>query len=277
MTTVTQRTTDPRVLALGCLSGRAALVSGAGSGIGRAIAIRLAELGANVVGLGRRAERLAETERLIVAGGPAGARTGSFTWRALDVRDRPAAARAVGEITAENGGRLDLLVNNAGGQYVAPATEISDRGMASVLDLNLTAVSAMIAVARPALARARGTVVTISLSSPERGIPGIAHSAAARAAVVALTRRLAAEWGGDPGISLYCLAPGTVLTDGVREELTPEGLARSLAHTPLHVDTLAEEVAEWVAALGAGVGRIASGTAFALDGGAGIHGVGALG
>jgi citronellol/citronellal dehydrogenase len=169
-------------------------------------------------------------------------------------------------------GRLELLVNNAGGQFIAPATEISDRGMAAVLDLNLTAVANLTRAARSSLAESGGTVVTISLSSPERGITGLAHSAAARAAFLALTRRLAREWRED-GIRLYGVAPGTVFTDGVRGEMSPEALQESLRNTPLHADTAIEDIAEWVAALAAGVGPLPSGTVLQLDGGAGIHGV----
>jgi citronellol/citronellal dehydrogenase len=257
---------DVRALAPRCLLGRRALVSGAGTGIGRAIAIRLAELGASVVGVGRRPDPMAETAALVAAGrGP-----GEFAWRSLDVRDREAAAATLAEVAAEDG--LDLLVNNAGGQFIAPATEISDRGMASVLDLNLTAVANLTRAARPFLAAGGGTVVTISLSAPERGITGLAHSASARAAILALTAGLAREWH-DEGIRLYGLAPGTVLTDGVRGEMPPEALAATLRSTPLRADTAVAEIAEWVAALAAGVGPLPSGTVLQLDGGAGIHGV----
>ncbi|MFT3866493.1 MAG: SDR family oxidoreductase [Solirubrobacterales bacterium] len=257
---------DARGLAPDCLTGRRALVSGAGSGIGRAIAIRLTELGASVVGVGRRVEPLVETGRLATTGSA----SGRFTWRSVDLRDREAATAAVTALAAAGG--IDLLVNNAGGQFIAPATEISARGMAAVLDLNLTAVAGLTRAARPGLRRTGGTVVTISLSSPERGITGLAHSASARAAFLALTRGLAREWRED-GIRLYGLAPGTVFTDGVRGEMSAEALAETLRNTPLRADTGVEEIAEWVAALGAGVGPLPSGTIVQLDGGAGIHGV----
>jgi citronellol/citronellal dehydrogenase len=253
----------------GSLNGKRALVTGAGTGIGRGIAIRLAELEADVVGVGRRVEPLIETGCLVAAA-KAGTAAGDFSWRALDLRDKDAATAAVAEV-ADAGG-LDLLVNNAGGQFIAPATEISDRGMAAVLDLNLTAVANLIRAARPSLAENGGTVVTISLSSPERGITGLAHSATARAAFLALTRRLAREWRED-GIRLYGVAPGTVFTDGVRGEMSPEALQETLRNTPLRVDTSTWEIAEWVAALATGVGPLPSGTVLQLDGGAGIHGV----
>ena len=138
-----------------------------------------------------------------------------------------------------------------------------------MLDLNLTAIEALVDAAAPALVEQGGTVVTLSLSAPDRGIPGIAHSAAARAAVAALTAQLAERL---PGVALYCLAPGTVLTDGVREELDAAALERVLAATPLGRDTAVAEVAEWVAALAAGATGIASGALIELDGGAGLRG-----
>jgi citronellol/citronellal dehydrogenase len=245
------------VVAAGALAGRRALVTGAGTGIGQAIAVRLAELGATVFGVGRRPEPLAETARLIGE---------AFKARALDVRDRPAVAELVREI---GGDGLDLLVNNAGGQFVAPARAISDRGIAAVLDLNLTAVAALTAAAAPFLAARGGTVVTISLSAPQRGIPGLSHSAVARAATQALARR-------PTEFASYTLAPGTVLTDGVREELTPEALEQTLAATPLGRDTTLPEVAEWVAALATGTTGLASGSHIELDGGAGLRGAAGL-
>jgi citronellol/citronellal dehydrogenase len=277
----------PQALVPGALGGKRALVTGAGTGIGRGVAIRLAELGADVVGVGRRVEPLIETGCLVAAAAAAaaagvngategagadGTTAGSFSWRALDLRDKDAAAAAVAEVAGAGAGGLNLLVNNAGGQFIAPATEISDRGMAAVLDLNLTAVANLTRAARSSLAESGGTVVTISLSSPERGITGLAHSATARAAFLALTRRLAREWRDD-GIRLYGVAPGTVFTDGVRGEMSPEALQESLRNTPLRADTAIDEIAEWVAALAAGVGPLPSGTVLQLDGGAGIHGV----
>ncbi|MFJ7217841.1 SDR family NAD(P)-dependent oxidoreductase [Amycolatopsis sp. NPDC098790] len=244
------------VLPAGSLRGRLALVTGAGSGIGRAITLRLLDLGATVVGVGRRQERLAETASL--------AASDRFSFAALDIRDRPAAAAFVQSL-----GGLDLLVDNAGGQFVAPVDRISPRGFAAVADLNLTATAAIIQAAHPGLKARRGRVVNLSLSAPDRGIPGLAHSAAARAGIAALTRELARTWRAD-GIRLFCLAPGTVLTDGVGGELPPEQLAEIVAKTPLGRDTSTAEVAEWVAALGSGVADAVSGALVELDGGSGL-------
>ena len=236
------------------LAGRTALVTGAGSGIGRAVSLRLDALGASVVGIGRRAERLAETAAL------AGER---FRYEVLNVRD-PEAAAFVRSL-----GGLDLLVNNAGGQFVAPTEKISRRGFDAVLDLNLTALASLIRAARPGLVERQGRVVNLSLSSPERGIAGLSHSAAARAGVAELTKALAGQWRSD-GIRLFCLAPGTVLTAGVGDELPPDVLKHIVRTTPLGRDTSLVEVAEWVAALGAGVADSVSGALIELDGGSGL-------
>lgn len=249
--TAAPRPADCRVLPPDTMAGRTALVTGAGSGIGRAITLRLVELGATVVGVGRRAGALAKTADL------AGER---FRYTPLDIRDRTAAAAFVTGL-----GPLDLLVNNAGGQFVAPAAGISRRGFDAVADLNLTALASLLQAARPGLAG--GRVVNLSLSAPDRGIAGLAHSAAARAGIAALTRSLARQW---PDIRLFCLAPGTVLTAGVGDELPADVLARIVATTPLGRDTTLAEVAEWVAALGSGVADAVSGALIELDGGSGL-------
>jgi citronellol/citronellal dehydrogenase len=248
---------EVRVLADGCFAGRTALVTGAGSGIGRAVTCRLAELGASVIGVGRRLSLLQETAALTIAEGRVRVET-------LDIRDRPRAREFMSALPS-----LDLLVNNAGGQFVAAASATSPRGFASVLDLNLTATAALVHEARPALAAAGGRVVSLSLSAPERGIAGLAHSATARAGIATLTAVAAQQWRGE-GIRLFCLAPGTVRTAGVAGEVAGDVLDRAVARTLLGRDTSLEEVAEWVAALGSGALDVFSGTLFEIDGGSGL-------
>lgn len=248
---------EVRVLADDCYAGRTTLVTGAGSGIGRAVTCRLVELGASVIGVGRRLPLLEETAELTVA--PDRVRA-----EALDVRDRSRAAEFMSALPS-----LDLLVNNAGGQFIAQASATSPRGFASVLDLNLTATAALIHGARRALGSAGGRVVTLSLTAPDRGIAGMAHSATARAGIAALTATAAQEWRSE-GIRLFCLAPGTVRTAGVADEVAGDVLDRALARTLLSRDTSLEEVAEWVAALGSGALDVFSGTLFEIDGGSGL-------
>lgn len=245
------------VLQPGCLEGQVAVVTGAGSGLGRAISLRLLALGASVVGMGRRVERLEETRAR------AGEHADRFFVRPVDLRD-PASLDAVAQAVADQHA-VSLLVNNAGGQFVAPATGISRRGWQAVLELNLTAVFRLCQLFRDSLARARGAVVNISLSPVERGALGMAHGVAARAGVLGLTRSLALEWAS-AGIRLNCIGPGSVATDGLGDEVGTRNVGRLIAGIPLGRLTKPEEVAELVGFLASPAGALISGQLLHVDG-----------
>ncbi|MEV0069171.1 MULTISPECIES: SDR family NAD(P)-dependent oxidoreductase [unclassified Amycolatopsis] len=263
---MTAATTEPRVLASGTLDGLSALVTGAGSGIGRAVTQRLVQLGAHVTGLGRHEDSLKETGDLL--DGP-----GGYDHRVCDVRDTEAAAAALVEVGESRG--LGLLVNNAGGQFFAKALDISVNGWNSVLDLNLTSIFHLTKAAHPYLARTRGSVVNLSLSGVERGGMGMAHSIAARAGVLGLTRTLALEWATD-GIRINCVGPGTVLTHALNDEAS-EHVLGNLVHkaTPMQQPTPTADVAELVAFLASPAGALMTGQLLQIDGGAhlgaGLH------
>ena len=160
----------------GLLDGQVAIVSGGGSGLGRASVLELASLGARVVVCGRREEPLAQTA--------ARADHGRIQAHPCDIREEDQVDALVDAVLAEHG-QIDLLVNNAGGQYMTPAEDITPKGFRTVLRLNVEGTWLMThAVATNAMIPSGrgGKVVNVTLS-PHHGLPGMAHSSAARAAV----------------------------------------------------------------------------------------------
>ncbi len=191
------------VFAPGLLEGLVALVTGGGTGLGRASALELARCGAQRDDRGRRAEVLEQAAAEIDAGWR---RRGAIGWRATCARRED--ARRLVETVLERHGRLDLLVNNAGGQFFSPAELIAAKGWRAVWRLNVEGMLNMAEAAfELALERGgEGTVVNVTLS-PHHGMPGMAHSGAARATVEALTRELAGRWP-PAGVAVTAVAAG---------------------------------------------------------------------
>jgi citronellol/citronellal dehydrogenase len=261
------------VFAPGLLDGRVALVTGGGTGLGLATALELARCGATVTIAGRREEVLEQAVAEIDAvaasradGEPADRAAGIVApgWIAGDVRDREDAERLVRSVL-ERRGRLDLLVNNAGGQFFSPAELIAAKGWRAVWRLN---VEGMLNMAETAFelafgAAQAGTVVNVTLS-PHHGMPGMAHSGSARATVEALTKELAQRWAS-AGVAVSAVAAGTFDTEVMVKypASVRAGMSRSV---PLQrLGTVAEHA--WlVALLASPLGRAFSGSTVTLDG-----------
>jgi NAD(P)-dependent dehydrogenase (short-subunit alcohol dehydrogenase family) len=192
--------------------GQTALVTGGGRGIGRQVALAFARLGANVVIASRKPENIeptaVEIEKLGVA----------CLAVPMNIREVDQVEGLVQQ-TVDRFGGIDILVNNAGGQFPARPGDISDRGWRAVVDLNLNGTWNMCSrVGAQMLRQKRGAVVNIvHVYSFERGAVSFAHSGAARAGVVSLTKSLAYYWARQ-GVTINALAPGSVATRGLYEE-----------------------------------------------------------
>ena len=216
--------TPKRVFAADLLAGQAALVTGGGTGVGRAIAQALAEAGADLLLAARRVDRLekaaeeirAETQRRVEVA-------------EVNIRDR-AAVESLGEKARELYGQIDILVNNAGGQFPQRARDFKPKGWNAVIDTNLTGTWYMTQVFGNQMLEGRGGSITQIIAVVGRGFPGIAHSAAARAGVLELSRTLAYEWG--PRVRVNCVAPGPIGTEGLQTTYDPE-ITRLMENIPI--------------------------------------------
>ena len=245
-----------RVFVEGALGGRVAIVTGGGTNLGKAAAAELVRCGASVVIAGRRADVLEE------AAAELGERC---SWVAGDIRDRAGAERIVGE-TLERLGRLDLVLNNAGGQYMVPAEGLATKGWQAVHRLNVNGTLAMSEAAYELAMRdaGAGRIVNVTVS-PHHGMPAMAHTGAARAAVEAITRELAATYS-DHGVAVIAVALGRFDTESLRKY--PAELWRTAAATvPLQRLGSLEEYGWLVALLATPLGAALSGSVVTLDGG----------
>lgn len=251
--------TSSRIFAPGLLDGQVCVVSGAGTGLGKATALELTGLGATVIGCGRRPEPLeAMVEEVKARGGKA-------EFEPLDIRDDEA-VDAFMDGVVERHGRIDVLVNNAGGQFLSPAEAISPKGFRTVIELNVQGTWQMThaAATKAFIPQGSGKVVSVTLS-PHNGMPGMAHSGAARAAVENMMRTLAIEWARFD-IKLCAVAAGQFDTEVLRTKYPPQ-VSQNVARTiPLQRLGTPEEMAWMIAYLASPAGDFLSGCVITIDG-----------
>jgi NAD(P)-dependent dehydrogenase (short-subunit alcohol dehydrogenase family) len=248
-----------RIFAPGLLDGRVCVVSGAGTGLGRATALELARLGAVVIGCGRRPEPLAEMVAQVAGAG------GRAEAVAMDIRDEEA-VDSLFDGVMERHGRVDVLVNNAGGQFLSPAEAISPKGFRTVIELNVTGTWLMThaAATKAFIPQKEGKVVSVTIS-PHNGMPGMVHSGAARAAVDNMMRTLSVEWARF-GIRLCAVAAGQFDTETLRTKYPPEVVEAVPGTVPLGRLGTENEMAWLITYLISPAGDFFSGAVLTLDG-----------
>jgi NAD(P)-dependent dehydrogenase (short-subunit alcohol dehydrogenase family) len=252
--------TRPLVFRDDLLAGQVMLISGGGSGLGRAMAYTCARLGAEVMICGRRPERLEETA--------AGIRTRlgrEIATRAMTIRD-PQQVEALVRETWDRFGRIDTVVNNGGGQFPQAAIDFSVKGWLAVIDTNLNGTWYMMQAAarRWREAGQPGNIVNI-VANVWRGMPQVAHTCAARAGVIYLSKSVSTEWA-PLGIRVNCVSPGAIATEGLNV-YDPKAAEEFRWSNPMHEFGDALDISQAVVYLAAPSGKFVTGEVLVVDGG----------
>jgi citronellol/citronellal dehydrogenase len=241
------------------MRGRSVLVTGAGSGIGKAIACLFARLGARLVLASRSEQKLATTAALLER------LAAPHLVVPTNIREPEQVDRLFDAIDATGEG-LDVVINNAGGQFPQPSIDISDKGWRAVIDTNLNGTWTMMQRAARFWERAgqAGSIVNI-IAPYRRGMYGISHTVAARAGVAHLSRNLAVEWA-PRSIRVNCVLPGPIDTEGLN--VYPPEAQRDLARSnPMKRLGDVQEVAEACVYLASSASRFITGETLTVDGG----------
>jgi citronellol/citronellal dehydrogenase len=212
------------VFSAGLFAGKVIVVTGGGSGIGRCTAHELAALGAHVVLIGRKTDKLHDVAGEVVAGG------GRASFHPCDIRQEAAVQATVAAIVLAHG-RIDGLVNNAGGQYIAPLQSISAKGWEAVINTNLTGGFLMARECYLQSMAARGGAIVNIVADIWGSMPSMGHSGAARAGMVSFTETAAVEWAHS-GVRVNAVAPGYIASSGM-DHYPPEAgaMLREMRHT----------------------------------------------
>jgi len=242
--------------------GKRVIVTGGGTGIGRTIAHELCSLGAHGILLGRRSAPLATTVTEILSQG------GRADYAVCDIRDEQTVNQTISQII-DTYGPVDYLVNNAGGQFTAPLTQLNQKGFETVIRTNLTGgflVSK--AVFKYSMQKTGGAIVNM-IADMWRGMPGMGHSGAARAGMENLTRTAAFEWASF-GVRVNAIAPGWIASSGLNqyEKTQPNLVARLQNHVPLKRLGTEAEVSASVCFLLSPAASFITGATLRIDGGA---------
>ncbi len=245
------------------LEGKVALVTGGGTGMGRATAIEMARCGARLVVLGRRPGPIEDTARVIREIG------GNAMAIPADIRVPDQIDDAMGRIKQELGG-LDILVNNAGGQFVTPARELSNKGFETVIRNNLIGSWQMTKAAADHFMLEHGGSIVFVTACVRSGLSGFVHTAAARGGVLAMMKTLAFEWA-EFGIRLNCVAPGTVKTEGMDHyPIDPEQWLKLNRNVLGHMGDV-EDISAAIIFLSSPLGKFVTGEEWYIDGCETLH------
>jgi NAD(P)-dependent dehydrogenase (short-subunit alcohol dehydrogenase family) len=245
------------------VEGKTVIVTGGSSGIGKSMAKKFAMEGANVVITGRNTERLYDAKEEFKPF------VGNVKTIQMDVRD-PIQVQKMVEQTKESFGKIDFLVNNAAGNFVCPAEDLTINGWNSVVDIVLNGTwYCSQAVGKEWIREGHsGSILNIIATYAWGAGPGTVHSASAKAGVLAMTRTLAVEWGSKYGIRVNSIAPGPIEnTEGVARLIKPEVQQRAIDSIPLKRYGRAEEVANLAHFLLASESSYINGECITIDGG----------
>ncbi|KAM9718555.1 peroxisomal trans-2-enoyl-CoA reductase [Menidia menidia] len=255
----------------GLFNNKVAIVTGGGTGIGRAISNELLELGCCVVISSRKLERLEkaaeEMREKIPPSSPA-----RVSLQPCNIRDEDEVKALVSSVLRQFG-RIDYLVNNGGGQFSSPAEHISSKGWKAVVDTNLTGTFHCCKEVYAAWMKQNGGTIVNIIADMWKGFPGMAHTGAARAAVDNLTKSLAIEWASS-GVRVNAVAPGTIFSKTAMEnykELGPNLFKRSIPFSPAKRLGVPEEISSTVCFLLSPAASYISGATLKVDAGQSLY------